>query len=598
MKLSRIFIASLLGASSVELNLNAPINLIGGKNGVGKSSIGDALRLTLCQDLGRIHLKKDAASLVTDGADSGVCQVQTSDGEDFRASITKAGALKNNLKGREADPRLVYALDGQRVAAMSDADRRAFLAGLLGITMDQKEVVRRLLEKGLDEKRVKRISSLLLMGFDGAMKDAAEKASQARGAWKVLTGENYGSVKAQTWAAPVVAFDAAELESMQALLASTEAGVGEAQQAVGALQQKAEQAQNVRTQLASLREAAGKLASRQAKLKHDEGELASWTAKLTEAEQKAGTAPRVGLVHDLARLVMLAWENDAFVGNVRADEALTAYETTHGKLADEAVGDAETRERLPSILKSVQLMQSAVNNARRDLTESESAAAQITALEAQQAIDFDAAALAAAAENLAGLQGLRTVRAKAVQAMLDAKRINDSAAEKTATAAAHHADVVAWDAIAKELSPEGVQAEMLTAAMQPLNDRLAQSAADLNWPAVVVHPDMRVTAAMNATGRPYSLLSVSEKWRCDAMLAEAVSFLSGLHLLVLDGMDVLDAESRGQLISWLDVLATTGEVDTVLVMATLKALPSDLPASFATHWIEAGHCGVELAQAA
>jgi hypothetical protein len=100
--------------------------------------------------------------------------------------------------------------------------------------------------------------------------------------------------------------------------------------------------------------------------------------------------------------------------------------------------------------------------------------------------------------------------------------------------------------------------------------------------------------------RPYQLLSESEQWRVDAMLAEAVSHLSGLKLLVLDRMDVLVPEARNQLISWLDVLASTGEVDTALVIGTLKALPGDLPATFNACWVDNGVCSdvAEQAQAA
>jgi hypothetical protein len=41
------------------------------------------------------------------------------------------------------------------------------------------------------------------------------------------------------------------------------------------------------------------------------------------------------------------------------------------------------------------------------------------------------------------------------------------------------------------------------------------------------------------------------------MLAEAISFQSGLRLLVLDRFDVLDAQGRSDLLAWLDVLART-----------------------------------------
>lgn len=128
--------------------------------------------------------------------------------------------------------------------------------------------------------------------------------------------------------------------------------------------------------------------------------------------------------------------------------------------------------------------------------------------------------------------------------------------------------------------------------MAPFNERLQQSAADTGWPQVVVHQDMRITYGM----RSYRLLCESEKWRCDAMLAEAVSHVSGLRLLLLDRFDVLDLPGRSDLIGWLDTLAANGEIDTAVVFGTLKALPSGLPDTVQTEWISAGNVGIVNAE--
>ena len=71
-------------------------------------------------------------------------------------------------------------------------------------------------------------------------------------------------------------------------------------------------------------------------------------------------------------------------------------------------------------------------------------------------------------------------------------------------------------------------------------------------------------------GRAYQLRSESEKWRADAMLAEAISFVSGLGFIALDGFDVLDGAGRSQLIGWLVTLAENCECGGV-VNATIPA---------------------------
>jgi hypothetical protein len=108
-----------------------------------------------------------------------------------------------------------------------------------------------------------------------------------------------------------------------------------------------------------------------------------------------------------------------------------------------------------------------------------------------------------------------------------------------------------------------------------------------DWPRISIESDMTLTAG----GRPYALLPESEKWRADAMIAEAISNLSGIKLLVLDRVDVLDLAGRDDLLYWLDVLADTGQIETALLFATLKALPASLPGTVSAVWIENGTAG-------
>ena len=75
------------------------------------------------------------------------------------------------------------------------------------------------------------------------------------------------------------------------------------------------------------------------------------------------------------------------------------------------------------------------------------------------------------------------------------------------------------------------------------------------------------------------------------MIAEAVSHLSGVKLLVLDRFDVLDLKGREDALYWLDGLAQDGDIDTALVFGTLKAIPAQLLPSMEGFWIENGTAG-------
>jgi hypothetical protein len=234
-------------------------------------------------------------------------------------------------------------------------------------------------------------------------------------------------------------------------------------------------------------------------------------------------------------------------------------------------------------------MDSAVGNSQRDLAAALHAKDQAAEIREALTEGFDEKQLTEALAQVETLTAERADLVKRADELRVVKTSVDNAQKRTDEAAKHAADVAAWDAIGDALSPDGIPAEILAAALGPINDRLAQSAADTEWARIEIGPDMSITAALHE--RPYRLMSESEKWRADAMLAEAIAHLSGVRLLVLDRFDVLDTKGRSDLLSWLDVLAANGEIDTALVFGTLKGIPANLPATIGASWVEAGVVG-------
>jgi hypothetical protein len=181
----------------------------------------------------------------------------------------------------------------------------------------------------------------------------------------------------------------------------------------------------------------------------------------------------------------------------------------------------------------------------------------------------------------------------------EAQRKAKEAGEISKQARDLHVSIQQWDRIATCLAPDGIQSEILSEALGPINDRLATSANIAQWCRINIGPDMRIFAAEEgAWPRPYSLMSESEKWRADAMIAEAVSHISGLRLLVLDRFDVLDMQGREDLICWLEDLVAENEIETAMIFGTLKALPAQLPDCIEAFWLENGFAGQQLKEAA
>jgi energy-coupling factor transporter ATP-binding protein EcfA2 len=595
LNIDRIYVENFLGIQRADLRLSRRVALFCGANGAGKSSLRDAVALALTADLGRVSMKKDAPALIHGDADAAVCEVRNSDGDTFAVSISRSGRIADSQKGRETDPALPYVLDAQRFARLDPTDRRGFLFGLMGVKVQAADVTQRLLARlfadtepsEADLNRLERVGPLLRAGMDAASREAKAKATEAKGAWKAVAHEQWGSQKAATWRAPAVTFDAAAMERETAALAAAETALAEAQHQLGALDADQRRFAEARSRIEGLRGKAAMLPRVKAKLQHDRASLTEWQQKVDLAQAAAGVAPRVGLIHDLAHAVnyLLSFCSDE-IGDAEASDAraaLAAYEREHGKLGDVG-GDAEARDRLPQLISTRDLMKRSVENDERDIASAEAAGTEIKLLEEQTATPVDAAALEAARQAVAKALAARKDRAEALERLRTAKAAAEAVERRTADAARHHADVIAWDAIGDALAPDGIPADLLREALQPMNDRLAQSAADTDWPLVTIDGDMAIMFG----GRSLNLCSESEQWRAGAMLAEAIAHLSGVQLLVLDRVDMLDLHGRAALLGWLDMLAENGELATALLFATLKQRPEQLPAGIEAVWIDNG----------
>jgi recombinational DNA repair ATPase RecF len=86
MKLTHLNVQGFLGVRAVDVPLTKPVTLFAGKNGAGKSSLQEAVRMALTGESVRVGMKKDYGQLVTEGAESGFSEV-TIDGT-VRAFVT------------------------------------------------------------------------------------------------------------------------------------------------------------------------------------------------------------------------------------------------------------------------------------------------------------------------------------------------------------------------------------------------------------------------------------------------------------------------------------------------------------------------------
>ncbi|MDR0250672.1 MAG: AAA family ATPase [Burkholderiales bacterium] len=569
MKLTGISVQNFLGARAVEVQLTKPITLFAGANGAGKSSLQEAIRMALTGEAVRVNLKKDYAKLITTDADTGFAEVEIDGGA--RAFVTLPDGKTTHITEYVPPTSLPYVLGAQSFATLDANTRRAFLFGLMGLSVSGAEVKKRLLAKGCNDQKVEYVMPMLRSGFDAAEKDARSRATEAKGAWRAITGETYGSQKAEGWKrAKIEAVSDEEINAARNVVETAKAAISALDQEYGAAKATREAAAGRASRVAALQEKAKRYARIAEKLNRDEAELKEWEAKVAtikdaDLSQNALPCPTCA--------TMLVLKGGALVH---------ASPLAKGSTDDDIA-------RLAEYEKAMNLLQSAVANDKRDLTEADTAAKQLEALRGDSAEPLSDHAFEKLQDRLNVEKDLLRTMSSDLAKLEEQNRSVAVAGEVTAKAAAHHADVMAWLAVADALAPDGIPGEMQAEALEPINDRLEQSSQDAEWLHVHIGDDMAIEAAYpKQPPRPYALLSESEKWRADAMLAEAIANLSKIKVLVLDRFDVLDLKGRGDLIAWLDILAKNGEINTAMIFGTLKAAPVGLPTTVAAHWLENG----------
>lgn len=580
MRITKLEITNFQGLRHAALDVSAPVLLVAGHNGAGKSSLLDAISHAFTGKPGRVAQKQHIGQLITEGAKKGEARVEWLD----ESGVVQAcGVALPSGKGSPlADsPFLPFVLDASRFAALDAKDRRRVLFDLTGASASPAEVAKRLEAKGIDLVLFEKVKPLLRSGFPAAVEQAKAYASEARGAWKMITGENYGSEKAVDWAPELLATVVTEDQAAEAgkNLQLLEDDLAEAQQSLGASKQ-ARQAADCRAQrIAKLRELVDLEPRRRNKLTTDEQNQDEWSEKVMAAEAAASGEP----AHQPLTCPHCQGAVDLQAGQLVAHQPPAK------------VADPEAAKRLEEYRGYLASAQRAVANSQRDLKESEDAAAQAAALEAETAQAPSAEAIANGEQAINELRQARDRQQAKVQSLQEAFNAAAQRQDVIKQAAGFHAEVCAWSALADALSPAGIPAEILADAIGPVNELLQRLSGTAGWSPVQISADIDVTFG----GRLYGLLSESERWRCDATIALAIAKLSGLRLVLLDRFDVLDIPARTQqAMKLFQSLAAGGEIDTLIVAGTLKEPMAKTPDWLQAVWINAGQLADQHQQAA
>lgn len=568
MRINKIASSGTLAIRNVEIRTESQITLICGANRAGKSSLRNGIYHAFTGENPCEPLKKNYPLLINraDGNNVGYTYVDYNNGQ--KACITLPNGTHELTE--EQHYAMPFLLNPSLFASITTDERRRFLFDLGNLRSDGAEVKGKLIERGCDAGKIEMILPFLKSSFDNAQKHADEKAKEARASWKTVTGEAYGSLKAGNWQATIPYVDKNAMSDCEKYISDIESQIESSNQKLGSLQSEFSNANKNSAEINNLRSMAEKIERIENKLAIDRKELAMWTVKVEDAKFAAmGSSPgciAVKCPECAAELTFTGKELVARGGDLHGDEEIAA--------------------KLPDYEKTLAMLKKAVASGERDLASAKYAKDRLAELEKEQAEVISEERINQLKEKISGLKLSRKKAQEDLDKLTATSRQAGEAESKTKKAAAHHAEVLQWEKISEALAPEGIPSEMLSAALNPVNARISASVKALGFPGKVrIQDDMTI---MEDDGKLYSFSSKATKLLIDSMIAEAISYVSGIKFFMVDEVDLLDLPSRSAYLGWLIDIAEKKEIDSVLLFATLKAMPAGLPPTIQANWIEGG----------
>jgi hypothetical protein len=526
----------------------APIALVGGLNAAGKSSIAQAVGAALSGNtLPVAGLRANTAgALVRTGSVSGTVEVGTHDGSVIVEWPT-ARATAHGVPPKASE----FAVGLQSIVSLAAKDRLRVLADYLHADPTREDLAAALAEAGLDPEQVLKAiwPAIEQSGWDGAATLRRERGAEMKGQWRQATGANYGSRVAASWRPDLGEMVESELVAELHRAQAERDRALSAQAVSGAERRRIEDEADV---LDLRQDALGRATERVEKCN-----------AAYQAAQQARSALPPGEKQDL---VPCPHCGEAILIN-RVSLVETRYEKPSGTLDNE-----ELRQRRMAIAEAdgkLSHANSDLTTARREVTIAEKAVRD--ALEAKERIDNWPRAVEAGTDITTSEGHLQRAEKRLAEyrTKVEADRL--------------HRLIEGNDLVLDLLAADGLRAKKLARVIDVFDAQLAGLCKAAGW-----HPVRLDDAGNVAYGdRLYGLLSTSEQYRVRAVLALAMAQLDGSHLVILDGADILDAPSRGQLFSLLGTVEVPALV--CITLARREQLPDLAAAQLGrSYWLTGG----------
>lgn len=556
----RLKVRGFRGVDRADIDIDpGSITLLAGQNHQGKSSVCQSLAAAVCNvpipfyGAARpdkpVLTKTQAKGMVRGGMDKGY--VELYDGEERQAQVMWPGCTVHSTE-KYACSKVAAGL--LNPLEFDDALRQKFFAGLL-----ESDPVKEDIEAAFNDAKVtveNFHSRLEVDGWDVLHTTFKETGARLKGQWEAFSGSKYGSTKAADWK-PEGWRDELENYSLE----------------------------NIGTELAVA----------QRNLEGALGALAVGEADIERLTKAAGVeAQEAGVVATCKDRIEFALNT-----RIKAADRLKGIEVPeeHACPSCGTLLDATRAAGGVLVLKLSELRKADIDRARE-----EKAAAVLAHANAEELVTAAQKALNEAVARLAAVQGsavqLQAAKGKrGTQEAVDVARdyLRGVEADRERIKALLECRRIAGEVVTNQkiidiLAPDGLRRQKLVQKLAVFNrDHLAKLCALAEFQQVTVDESLSVLHG----GRPYYLLSESEKYRVRAVLQTAVACVEGSPLVIFDGADILDSDGRNGLVVMLaGTIGANSTLQSAVVAMTIRA-EEDAPDFAAaglgrTYWLDAG----------
>lgn len=508
-------VENFMGCQKANVETNQ-ISFVCGLNHQGKSSFltavagaltGSPIVLGLC--------KTDLGMLVYTGKASGRVKVEN---EDSCVSVTYPKA--ELLTEGENPPSISKIAAGlESLIDFPEKKRSEFIRNLTNCTPSKDDLTEFLAERYITKKNI--VESVWQKvdqdGFEASLERAKDTGRALKQQWSMVTGETYGSSKAQTWQPQGWTSDLVDVseESLQADLTGLQAELENliSHQAIDD------------NELERLKETASDSILAQLKIDRDKTitDLAMARKAFYEFKRDFDNLPKYDdsgkklCPHCGKPVIIKSGEIDVFVEPSAEEKTEIQRKRT------------ELSEKMQKADIEVKRLESLYAVALSKVEDTEKANKRLYELERKSS----------------GNASQRDIDLKREEIR---KQQNGIAAFKAAKEAKRLAqNIVENQAIIDALDMSGIRQKSMLKGLKIFNDQLSEICNTAGWQIVKIDSDL--TILMN--DRPYILLSESEKLRCRIALQITVASMQSDKLVIIDGAELLDFHGKNGLLNLL-----------------------------------------------